>query len=208
MSDPFRVFIGYDERQADAAEVLRYSIEQNASIPVDVMRASYPQRQGVTAFTHARFLVPHWCGYEGTALFLDSDMLCLGDVAELAALDMSAHSVRVVRHGWVLGMRPHRRPRVWTAAMLMHCEALAAWTEPYVRVAPDWRLMRLGDLSDDEIGDLPPEWHVLAGYETLPDGVKLCHWSHLADMAAGDLIDRSGSALWHEWRDRWRSSIL
>ena len=36
-----------------------------------------------TEFTYTRFLVPYLCGYQGKAIFIDCDMLCLGDIAEL-----------------------------------------------------------------------------------------------------------------------------
>jgi primosomal protein N'' len=43
--------------------------------------------QGSNAFTLSRFLVPWFMGFQGRAIFADgADMLCLGDIAELAAL--------------------------------------------------------------------------------------------------------------------------
>jgi lipopolysaccharide biosynthesis glycosyltransferase len=36
-----------------------------------------------TEFSFSRFLVPYLYGYRGLTLFMDCDVLCLGDIAEL-----------------------------------------------------------------------------------------------------------------------------
>ena len=64
----FRMFSGWDKRQAEAAEVFAFSVRQNASIDVDVRAIGVDgaelvvepafTRRGVTAFTYTRFLVP------------------------------------------------------------------------------------------------------------------------------------------------------
>jgi len=51
-----------------------------------------------TEFTYSRFLVPYLCQYEGKAIFMDCDMLCLGDIKELDELEMSQYALRVVKH--------------------------------------------------------------------------------------------------------------
>ena len=69
MTAPFRVFSGWDRRQSEAAEVFAASVERRASIPVEMRFVGQDvSRQGVTAFTYARFMVPNLCGYEGVAL--------------------------------------------------------------------------------------------------------------------------------------------
>jgi len=40
-----------------------------------------------TEFSFSRFLVPYLCGYEGKAIFMDGDMLCRSDIAELWKFD-------------------------------------------------------------------------------------------------------------------------
>src|SRR5262245_55153385 len=103
-----RIFIGYDTREAECADVLAYSLRKHASIPIDVRylklseldfdRPRDPLQS--TEFTYTRFLVPWLCHYDGKAIFMDCDMLCVGDVKELADLDMSPFALRVVKHDY------------------------------------------------------------------------------------------------------------
>jgi lipopolysaccharide biosynthesis glycosyltransferase len=68
-------------------QVLAHSIYKRASKPVSITPLVLSQlpikRVGLTEFTYSRYLVPYLCGYEGLAIFMDADMLCLGDVHEL-----------------------------------------------------------------------------------------------------------------------------
>lgn len=197
---PLRIFTGWDERQAEAVEVFAHSVRERCTVEAQLCYVPPLARPGRTAFTYARFLIPHVCDYKDRALFADgADTLCLGDVAELADFDMGGAAVAVVRHGG-----PERQ-RVWSAVMLMDCARLGCWTPEVVATASDDQLMRLRDLADDEIADLPPEWHVLVqpGDEP-PDGTKIAHWSAISDPNAGNWIDVSRSTTWAAARQRWR----
>src|SRR4051794_15947056 len=105
-----RVFVGYEEKQDIAYQVLRYSILKYTSEPVRIEPLILSQLgfsrpldpQASTEFTYTRFLVPHLCRFSGRALYLDSDMLCLGDLSELFHLGLDEHWLRVVKH--------HHRP--------------------------------------------------------------------------------------------------
>ena len=101
------VFIGWDPREAVAAEVCRFSLLRRASVPLHVQflkqvalreiglyRREWDMRDGQmvdridgkpfsTEFSFTRFLVPALCQYDGWALFVDGDFLFLDDVAEL-----------------------------------------------------------------------------------------------------------------------------
>ncbi len=82
------IFIGYDPRQAVAYNVLQYSLLSRSSRPLSitplVLETLPIGRQGLTPFTYSRFLVPWLCNYEGWGLFLDLDMLALGDISEVS----------------------------------------------------------------------------------------------------------------------------
>jgi len=89
------VYIGYDPNESVAFYTLAHSILRRASIPVSIAPLMRSQLKGVytrergptesTEFSLTRFLVPYLSGYAGWSLFMDCDMLCLADVAELAA---------------------------------------------------------------------------------------------------------------------------
>jgi hypothetical protein len=222
----FRVFSGWDKRQAEAAEVFRFSVLDHASIPVEVHFISAEdtptsvaacKRRGVTSFSYARFMSVHASGFTGRACYGDGcDQLCLGDVRELAEWDMQGKAIWVVKHPSLPGQRG-LRARSWTSLLLMDCghPKLRRWTPEYVERAADDTLMRLSDFADDEIGSLPGEWNLLMpadmpGSRKLAEvpgaGNKMLHWSYLSDPNGNSWVDRSGSALWAEWRERWRAS--
>ena len=122
---PFRIYAGWDSRQAEAAEVFGFSVRANASIPVDVEFLKIKElpitRTGTTDFTFSRFLSAWAANFEGVALFADCcDQLCLGDVAELAAIDMTDYAVRVVKHK----VNGQKRPRSWSSVMLAELRTL------------------------------------------------------------------------------------
>jgi len=87
---PLRIFIGYDDRESVAYHVLCHSILSRVTCPLSITplrRETLPmlkRKRGAldsTEFAISRFLVPHLCDYRGYAVFMDCDMLCLGDMA-------------------------------------------------------------------------------------------------------------------------------
>ena len=103
MTDPIRVFVGYSGNDEDLefASVLHFSIETQASRPIDLtwMRLSRdpssfwfsdPQKKKgwrtdmwATPFSALRWGIPAVCGFEGKAIYCDIDMIWMADVAEL-----------------------------------------------------------------------------------------------------------------------------
>lgn len=165
-----RIFIGYDERQCVAYNVARFSIERRASVPVAItplrIEALPFDRQGLTRFTYTRFLVPWLCNFEGEALFLDSDFIVLGDVADLARPDGFAC--------WV-SKNPVRFE--WPSLMMFDCAhpANRVLTPDYVAKAEG--LHHLSWLAPDQIGDLPREWNHLVGYDPPRPDAKAVHFT-------------------------------
>lgn len=104
------VYIGWDSREAVAADVCLFSMLSRSSVPLHAQmlrtddmfarglywRAAMTrdgQRYDVmdgrpfsTDFSFTRFLVPALQNYKGWALFLDCDFLVLADIAELLPL--------------------------------------------------------------------------------------------------------------------------
>jgi len=117
--EPLRIFIGYDSKEPVAYHVLANSIMRRASCPVAItplvqsaLRAQglYTRERGPTEsteFSMTRFLVPALCGYKGHAVFMDCDMLCQADVAELwDIIEGSRAETASARHRWAMGDRP------------------------------------------------------------------------------------------------------
>lgn len=173
-----RIFIGFDPRQPVAVQVLAHSIYAHASKPVAITPLVLSQlpikRAGLTEFTYSRYAVPYLCGYEGQALFMDADMLCLGDVYELAEI-ASEDGVSVVKN-------PKLRFE-WPSLMYFNNEKCKRLTLPLIEEGTpqtlDWA---------DSVGELPSEWNHLVGYDATRPDAKVVHFTQ-------------GLPCWKETRD-------
>lgn len=169
MKPILRVFVGFDPRQPVAAQVLAHSVAARARRPVSITMLKLEQlpvkRVGLTQFTYSRYVVPHICGYEGDALFMDADMLCLGDVYDIQEIcESQIASVCVVKN-----------PRLrfeWTSLMYFKNAGCTALTLD---------LIEKGSPQDlawaDSVGEIPEEWNHLVGYDAPRTDAKVIHFT-------------------------------
>lgn len=120
----FNVFIGYDDREPEAYDVCKYSIERRTKSDVKVFELNHRslRKQGIfrrpwittadegiridlidgkpfsTEFSHTRFLVPYLNNYKGWALFMDCDMIFTQDIRNLIDMASDQYAVMVVKH--------------------------------------------------------------------------------------------------------------
>jgi hypothetical protein len=105
-----RIFVGCapDGADAESQAVLEYTLRSRASRPVDLtwMIASrdpaspfqgWCMSRWATPFSGFRWAVPALCGFEGRAIYLDSDMIVLADIAELWDTEIEPGKVVVAR---------------------------------------------------------------------------------------------------------------
>lgn len=168
LKEPFRIFIGYDTRQPIAFQVLAHSIWSRASLPVSITRLQLDQlplkRTGLTEFTYSRYLVPYLCGYEGEAVFMDADMLCLADIADLYWICHNRlDSVSVVKN---------KLRFEWPSMMFFnnaHCKNLTLDViEKGQPQGMEWA---------HSVGEIPAEWNVLVGYDEPREDAKIVHYT-------------------------------
>lgn len=142
---PARVFVGCMPEQELAFQVLHFSIQRHSSMSVSVHRLHdcianaailmpLPRdkaNQPRTPFSFQRFAIPELCGFQGKALYLDSDMLVLRDLRELWQTPMNGMQM--------LSAQPPRETgrQAQFSVMLMDCEKLP------------WRTMELVSKLDD-----------------------------------------------------------
>jgi hypothetical protein len=192
-----QVYIGYDPREAVAYHTLAHSILRRASIPVTIAPVMQSQLKGIytrqrgptesTEFSLTRFLVPALSQYRGWSLFMDCDMLCRADIAELAPLTEQAgdKAVLVCKHDYTPS--PERKflnqvqtvyPRKnWSSVMLFNNARCGALSADYVNSATGLELQRFAWTSDALIGDLPLKWNWLVSeYKHNPDA-KIVHYT-------------------------------
>jgi len=101
--EPIRVFIGSGEQSRLERKVLLYSLRKHTARPLDlyVMNGTHNaierndespvpapmslriKYRNATEFSLYRFLIPELCGFQGRAIYLDSDMVCLDDIGTL-----------------------------------------------------------------------------------------------------------------------------
>lgn len=163
-----RIFIGYDKRQPLAYTVARSSIERYAGerVLIEPLRLDWLpiSRVGLTAFTYSRFLVPWLCNFEGTALFLDGDMIAKSDLTMLWREDATA-AVSVVKNS---------RRFEWPSLMLFNCAKCTMLTPKYVD-DPANDLYSLG--WADSVGELPADWNYCVGYDAPNPDAKVIHYT-------------------------------
>jgi lipopolysaccharide biosynthesis glycosyltransferase len=190
MSDPFRVYIGWDRREPEAYDVAKSSLLRHASIPVavepiklDELRAKklYWRTEdplATTDFTYSRFLTPALAGYKGWALFCDCDFLFLGDIKGLVEYTKTPKAVYCVQHDYTpkdtvkMDGKPQTvYPRKnWSSLMLFNCDhpSVKTLTPEVANTQTGAYLHRMQWAKDEDIGSLPVTWNWLEGWNEKP----------------------------------------
>jgi hypothetical protein len=97
---PLHVYVGTEEEQLLAFQVLAYSIHRHAQAPVEVIPLSgalaaagivipeprSPRNRHHTPFSFQRFAIPQLMGYRNRAVYIDSDQMVFTDIHELLRL--------------------------------------------------------------------------------------------------------------------------
>jgi lipopolysaccharide biosynthesis glycosyltransferase len=202
MAPPIPVFVGYDPHERVAVNVLIDSLYQHSSMPLALTPIVMGQLKEVfkrernpnqsTEFSFTRFLVPYLMGYDGWAIFMDCDMLCRGDIADLWRLRNDKYALMCVKHchepveqvKFLGAVQTRYEKKNWSSLMLYNCARCRALTPDYVNTATGLQLHRFEWLSEDEIGDLPKDrWNHLIDVQSAPDvpveqgGPALVHWT-------------------------------
>lgn len=197
--DPFRIFIGYDERESIAYHVLAHSIIRQSSVPVAIVplvkktliEYDRPKLETEsTDFSFTRFLVPYLSGYQGVSLFMDCDMLVRCDIGELytAAYVGSRNfcpepAVWCVQHDYTPkdapkmdGVPQTRYPRKnWSSVMLFNNARCMGLGISQVNSAPAAWLHEMH--WADKIGQLPDTFNWLVDEYPHNDQAKILHYT-------------------------------
>ena len=191
-----RVFIGFDPRETVACNVLAFSILRRSSSPVSITPIMLSQLSTVltrerhplqsTDFSFSRFLTPYLSGYDGWSIFMDCDMLMLGNIAELWAMRDSGYAVQVIKHDH----RPAERKKFlgseqvayekknWSSVMIFNNSRCRRLTPEYVNSASGLELHQFKWLENDAlIGELPGRWNHLVGYDPPDQDASLVHFT-------------------------------
>lgn len=196
--DVVQVFIGYDPVETVAWHVLAHSILARSSLPVSITPVNlrniahlfgreWDPKQS-NEFSFSRFLVPYLCDYQGWAIFMDCDMLCLSDIAKLWALRDTDYTVSVVKNEHVVAPGQEAkylgRPQTgyvrknWSSMMLLNNAECVKLTPDYVSTAHGLDLHQFKWIEDDtKIGPLPRSWNHLVGVNEPNKDAQLVHYT-------------------------------
>lgn len=187
-----RVFLGYDRNEPVAYHVAAHSIMRHASVPVSVTPlklSQLPMTRERTAtqsteFAFSRFLVPWLCGFSGTAIFMDSDVLVRADISALVG--ETGKAVSVVKHDYdprpedkFLGQKQSvYAKKNWSSVMVFYCSLCHALTPEYVNSASGLELHQFKWLGGDSmIGSLDAAWNHLVSERPANPDAKIAHFT-------------------------------
>jgi len=170
-----QLYVGTDPQQHKADRALEASVRANTSQPVDI----HWMRQGeapwdwgglecgwATPFSMFRWAVPEAAGYKGRAIYMDCDMIALGDLAELWEWPLPADSP-----GAFAGRMSNKAD-----VILWQCENVPRW--PREMFTGRHAEVRAAGAKVLRGSQLPPEWdHV---DEVRPGWTKILHLSKLS----------------------------
>ena len=191
----YRIFVGYDPREAVAFHVCVNSIIRHSSVTVSITPLALTNIQDYreghkdasNQFVYSRFLIPHLCNNKGWGLFIDGDMIVKSDIKELFDLIEPDKAVMVVKHNYktraaqkYLNSKNQDYPRKnWSSVVLWNCESwLNRSLKPeFIEKASGSDLHRFSWLPDERIGELPLEWNWLPQEFGIWDRAKLIHYT-------------------------------
>lgn len=176
----YKVFIGTEEAQWLPTEVLKHSILRRSenlyefhdlkNIPLKLKLKMY------TGFSFYRFTIPQTCNFEGRALYLDADIVVLGNLKELFEMEMKEHGVL---------SRPHPNFKgYFTSVMLMECSKLQNWKVSQWATLINAQMASYSDtmaatpngLCHKEFGPLDPIWN---GLDEWSESTQILHYTHV-----------------------------
>ena len=193
---PAKVFVGSEPAQLLAVRVLEYSIRKSASLTVEV-KPLYeaeidapaprdPANRPRTPFSFQRFVIPRLCGFEGRAIYVDSDMQVFRDIRELWTIPFDGADLLAAREPGETGRRPQ------FSVMLLDCAALRWDLREIVAGLDAGRftyetLMYEMKAARSIRAAIPPEWNSLERFEE--GATRLLHYTDMPKQPWLSLIN-------------------
>lgn len=199
--DKVVVFIGSGEASLLERKVLIHSLKKHSKRSLDIRvfngthdtletEYSLPQAlrlplgikySNITEFSNYRFLIPQLCGFEGRAIWLDSDMLCLSDIGELFDTQMNGFDLLAKENAYA-----KRSNTDWGLSVsLFDCSSAKFDLSKYFDEI-DKKLYSYADLHQMtpkflslhpfKVGPLDPKWN---DFDFLDKKTKLIHYTNL-----------------------------
>lgn len=194
-----RVFIGSGEASRIERNTAIYSLRKNSKRELDIyvfngthnsvqlndgepflapmsLKVKY---QNITEFSLYRYLIPELCNYQGRAIYIDSDTVCLTDIGELFDSPMGDADFLARRDAY-----PDEE-RWGLSVMLIDCERCRFDLEKFVDEIDaglysmtdfSWMSPRFLEYHPYKIGQLDPAWNM---FDQRDSRTKLIHYTDL-----------------------------
>lgn len=137
--------------------------------------------QNITEFSLYRFLIPQICNYQGKAIWIDSDTVCLAEIAELFDTPLNGCDFLTKPEAYNT-----RSQNLWgLSVMLINCEQtlfdLGTYFDEITQglyTYTDFSCMSPAFLAHHpfKIGQLDPQWNV---FDYFDEQTKLIHYTNL-----------------------------
>jgi lipopolysaccharide biosynthesis glycosyltransferase len=233
-NEPLRIYVGWDSREDIAFQVLKQSITENASVPVEIIplkqktlrKAGYYWRKvdklASTEFTYTRYLIPELNEFKGWALFVDCDFIFEEDIKLLFDYIDDQYAIMCAQHDYIPtksmkmdGKQQSVYPRKnWSSMMLINCE------HPENQILTK-DLINRQDLTgayfhrflwiknEKTIGKISHEWNWLVNWYTSPaDGTpKALHYTEGGPWF-DDYEDVEYAANWYKYYKHINNSSI
>lgn len=226
MDQSLVIFIGSGEASLLERKTLMYSLRKHASLPLDIrvfngthncieyddgrrepagLPLGIKVHNVATEFSLYRYLIPQLCGYSGAALWLDSDMVCLGDIADLFRLPWQDKDFLAKPGAYSDDLGEGWGP----SAMLINCNrcrfdlnAIVADIESGRFELKDFMQFTAKFLSayPFEIGQLPRRWN---DFDYMDDDTRIIHYTNLSTQP----WKRAGHPFGDIWHQYFHESI-
>ena len=186
VQSPVRVYVAATEAQMLAVKVLEYSIRKHASLTVqvnplhlsgiEIPTPTKPENRPRTPFSFQRFLIPALTGYQGKAIYLDSDMQVFQDIRRLWNVPLEDAEVLAVQEPGSTGRRPQ------FSVMVLNCASLRWDIQEIVQSLDEGRLTYERLMYDMAVAStirasLDPAWNSLERYH--PEETCLLHYTDM-----------------------------
>lgn len=217
MDQAVRVFVGCapDALDAESQMVVEHSLRSRSSLPVDITwmrltrdplspwyadgkKRGWPVQAWTTPFTLFRWAIPEVCGFQGKAIYCDSDVLFRADVAELWNTPIEPGKVFVAKGSG------RSCVSLWDCAEAkLHLPTVKRIKRDWVdrcRAAKEWRESIWQKFAKDQ------NWNCIDGDGVpLDDTIKCIHYS---DIATQPHMKEARARLAYEGREHWYDGPL
>lgn len=210
-----KIFIGYDSSQVIDYVLLEQSLIRLSSQPLMITPlclshfSFYKEchQDGSTEFSYSRFLVPYLMGYQGWALYMDSDMICCSDIKDLWTMRDANYALQVVKHDYrtsqsikMQGYQNNNYVRKnWSSLMLINCQhpALRILNPSLIEKSQGHYLHQFKFVDNDLIAHLPIEWNWLVDEYGENDNAKIIHYT-LGSPRLAYYAETPMAVYWHK----------